>query len=63
MLYIQRLERSERLLKVVYFSAWVGGCDVNWQHNLQQVGVCSTVTVQNQFKDVDSTSFHVFFYA
>lgn len=27
----------------------VGGCDVYWQHNLQQVGVCNTVTVQNQF--------------
>lgn len=49
MLNMKRLERSERLwiLKVVYSSMCVGGCDVCWQHDLQQVGVCSTVKVQS----------------
>lgn len=50
MLYMQRLERSERLWIVKggvfwHVCVWVDGCDVCWQHDLHQVGVFSTVTV------------------
>ena len=60
MLYMQRLERSERQWIVkggMFWHVCVGGWDVFWQHDLQQVGVCRavTVTVQSQFKDWTSS--------